>query len=80
MADTVARMRYMERCSEKFCNIHRNISAPESLLNKVVCIQPANLLKNRLQHRRLTPVYFAIFLRFLKTSRNEYFWKSTKFH
>ena len=39
---------------------------PRSLLNKAIGIQPAIKKRERLQHRRLTPVNFANFLRFFK--------------
>ena len=60
----------MKNCSEKILKIHRKISLPESLFNKVVGLQRGTLLHKRPQHRRF-PVNFPEFPEqfFSRTSR-----------
>ena len=40
-----------KRYSQKFCEIYRETSMPESLFNKVAGLRPATLFKRRLWHR-----------------------------
>ena len=50
------------RCSWKFCNIHREACVLESLINKTATMKACNFIKKRLQHRCFT-VNIAKFLR-----------------
>ena len=43
MAEAVAPMCSVKRCSYKFCNKHRKISVSQFLLNKVISLKPAIL-------------------------------------
>ena len=50
------------KCSQKFCNIHRKTLVLESLLKKVAGFEVCKSIKRRLQHRCF-PVNIAKFLR-----------------
>ena len=42
---------FWNRCSLKFCNIHRKTHKLESPCNKIVDLKTCNFIKRRLQHR-----------------------------
>ena len=44
-------MFYKESFSQKFCNIHRNTPASQSLFDKVVDLEACNFIKKRHQGR-----------------------------
>ena len=59
------------RCSKRFCNIHRKTPVLESLFNNVPGLKVCNFIRKRLHHRCFLVVNIA---KFLGTAFIEHLW------